>query len=341
MSPFFSICIPNFNYAHYLKETVDSVLSQNFGDFEIIIVDNCSTDKSWELISSFDDPRIRKYKNEFNIGFAPNLQASVSRAKGKFIHLLSADDKMKPEVLSKYHQAILAQSNPSNLFILSDVSYIDENGLEYELEERDLELFQSKKCKLDSYSGNGEILQFEGHDILKKVLPNIKNPAPFLSVMVSNELMKSVEGFNAIRTIGPDKFLNYKILFTNPKVLYLRTIGFQYRIHRSANMVAQATNVKQQIDDYLNILDFSVQAEKIGVAPNQMINTYINRVCYKIGIVSLLNKKPGQSWRMLGSMLFFPNYAFKNHRFYLLFLLLILNPISTFFIRIAKTLTQK
>jgi hypothetical protein len=153
--------------------------------------------------------------------------------------------------------------------------------------------------------------------------------------------MKRVEGFNSIRTIGPDKFLNYKLLFTNPKVLYIRIIGFQYRIHRSANMIAQATNIKQQIDDYLNILDFKVQAEKIGVSATKMITTYLNRICFKTGMVSIINKKPDQAWRMAGAMLFFPNYAFKNYRFYFLVLTLTFYPISYLFFTVYKGLTQR
>ena len=52
-NPFFSICIPNYNYAHYLGETIESVLNQNFEDFEICIADNASNDNSWEVINSY------------------------------------------------------------------------------------------------------------------------------------------------------------------------------------------------------------------------------------------------------------------------------------------------
>jgi len=328
MNPFFSICIPNFNYAHYLAETVESVLEQDFEDFEIIIVDNQSTDDSWQLIRTFSDSRIRKFQNNTNIGFAPNLQTAISKANGKFVHLLSADDKMKLGVLRKYHDAIKLQKDWSKLFLLSDVSYIDSTSKEYAIEERDYELFQSRKIKLEAYEGKGEIIKFTGIEILQKALPNIKNPAPFLSVMVSKELIDSVEGFNAIRTIGPDKFLNYKLLFRNPVVLYIRIIGFQYRIHQSANMVAQATNLKQQIDDYLNILDFANHAKSIGVKPKTMIHSFLTRVCFNSGLNSILNKNTTQAWRLVGSMLFFPREALRNYRFYVLFLALISYPIS-------------
>jgi len=340
MNPFFSICIPNFNYAHYLAETVESVLEQDFKDFEVIIVDNHSIDASWQLIQNFNDPRIRKFQNRSNIGFAPNLQAAVSKANGKFVHLLSADDKMKPGVLKKYHDAISLQTDWSKLFLLSDVSYIDGNSNEYAIEERDPALFQSRKIQFERYEGKGEIISYAGTEILQKVLPNLKNPAPFLSVMASKELLDRVEGFNAIRTIGPDKFLNYKLLFQNPIVLYIRIIGFQYRIHQSANMVAQATNLNQQIDDYLNILDFANQAKEIGVEQKKMINSFLTRVCYKSGLNSIVNNNATQAWRLIGAMLFFPREAFRNYRFYVLFLLLVIYPISRLLLKSAKFIVK-
>ena len=55
----FSICIPNFNYAQYIGETIQSVLDQTYQNFEIIIADNASTDNSVEVVQSFDDNRIR------------------------------------------------------------------------------------------------------------------------------------------------------------------------------------------------------------------------------------------------------------------------------------------
>ncbi|MGB0177514.1 MAG: glycosyltransferase family 2 protein, partial [Owenweeksia sp.] len=71
-SPLFSICIPNFNYAGYIGRTIESVLNQSFRDFELIIVDNASTDDSMEVIRGYkeQDARIRVFENKFNVGFA-------------------------------------------------------------------------------------------------------------------------------------------------------------------------------------------------------------------------------------------------------------------------------
>lgn len=337
MNPFFSICIPNYNYAHYLKETVDSVLCQDFDDFEIIIIDNCSTDNSWEIIQSFSDPRIKKYRNNYNIGFAPNLQVAISKASGEFINLLSADDKMKLGTLKKYYEVINQETDKTNLFLLSDIAYIDKNSAEYGAEERNLISFQSCRCSLTEYKGSGEVLSFSGLEILRKVLPKLKNPAPFLSVVVSSSLLNSVEGFNAIRTIGPDKFFNYKLLFKDPRVLYIRVIGFQYRIHSSVNMVAQATNIKQQIDDYLNTIEFSdFQFEKLGIKKKEVIDGFINRLCLESGFSFLFHGNKSQAIRCLGfSLASYPNESLKKIKWYFLLFLIIFSPFGKLILKFA------
>ena len=68
----FSICIPNYNYDQYIGETIQSVLDQDYGNFEIIIADNQSTDRSWGVIQEFaaKDNRVRAFQNAANLGFA-------------------------------------------------------------------------------------------------------------------------------------------------------------------------------------------------------------------------------------------------------------------------------
>src|SRR5690349_13181272 len=100
--PFFSVCIPNFNYAKYIGETVQSVLDQSFDDFEIVVADNASTDASVEVIERFQSPKITLIKNRYNIGFAPNLDRATESARGEHLILLSSDDLMKKDALASY-----------------------------------------------------------------------------------------------------------------------------------------------------------------------------------------------------------------------------------------------
>jgi len=91
-SPFFSVVLPNFNHGRYLKEAIDSVLNQDYKNWELLIIDNYSTDSSDEVISSYKDTRIRvfKIKNEGIIAKSRNL--GIKNAKAEWIAFLDSDD---------------------------------------------------------------------------------------------------------------------------------------------------------------------------------------------------------------------------------------------------------
>ena len=91
-NPFFSVVLPNFNHGRYLKDAIDSVLNQDFNNWELLIIDNYSTDNSDEVISSYNDSRIRvfKIKNEGIISKSRNL--GIKNAQAKWIAFLDSDD---------------------------------------------------------------------------------------------------------------------------------------------------------------------------------------------------------------------------------------------------------
>lgn len=89
---FLSICIPNYNYAKYVSRAIKSALSSQSMDYEVIVSDNCSTDGSWETISQINDPRLRVFRQDKNIGMYPNWQALLEQAKGRYFKILPSDD---------------------------------------------------------------------------------------------------------------------------------------------------------------------------------------------------------------------------------------------------------
>ena len=94
-TPKVSVCIPAFNAAEYLRQAVESALGQSYRDFEIVIVDNCSTDQTGALVDEMlkkSNGRIRYYKNDRNIGLVGNFNRCLEYAKGAYIKFLCADD---------------------------------------------------------------------------------------------------------------------------------------------------------------------------------------------------------------------------------------------------------
>jgi len=100
-NPKVSVVMSVYNGEKHLKEAVDSILSQTFRDFEFIIVNDGSTDRTAEILESYHDPRISIVNNERNIGLTKSLNEGLKLAKGKYIARMDADDISLPERLQK------------------------------------------------------------------------------------------------------------------------------------------------------------------------------------------------------------------------------------------------
>lgn len=102
--PEISVILPVYNSAEYLPAAIESVLNQDFGDFEFIIINDGSTDKSEEIIHSFKDKRIICLKNEKNIGLIKTLNRGIDAARGKYIARMDADDACLPDRFSNQYR---------------------------------------------------------------------------------------------------------------------------------------------------------------------------------------------------------------------------------------------
>lgn len=101
MNDLVSIIMPSYNTAEYIAASIESVIQQSYPHWELIIVDDCSTDNSVEVIRSFDDSRIILLQNETNSGAALSRNYALREAKGKWIAFLDSDDLWAPEKLEK------------------------------------------------------------------------------------------------------------------------------------------------------------------------------------------------------------------------------------------------
>lgn len=93
--------MPVFNAARFLREAIDSILHQSFHHFEFLIIDDGSTDNSISIIESYNDPRIRLYRNEKNLGITPTLNKGIGLAACELIARMDADDISHPQRLQK------------------------------------------------------------------------------------------------------------------------------------------------------------------------------------------------------------------------------------------------
>ena len=121
-----SIYINAYNEEKFISDTIKSVLDQTYKNFEIIIVNDCSTDKTLEIIKSFDDPRIKIYNNDINMNIPYSCNKGICFANGEYIAHIDADDIWYPSKLEK--QISFLESNPEYgaCFTWSDV--VDAEG---------------------------------------------------------------------------------------------------------------------------------------------------------------------------------------------------------------------
>jgi glycosyltransferase involved in cell wall biosynthesis len=122
MSPTVSICIPVYNTASYLPQAIDSALAQTYTDFELLIVDNASTDGTYEIAanSAKKDPRIRVVRNDTNIGSNANFNRTFELARGTWIKSLCGDDWLEPDCIER----MMALDQPGPLVMSGTERYI-------------------------------------------------------------------------------------------------------------------------------------------------------------------------------------------------------------------------
>ncbi len=123
-----SVVIPVYNAEKTIRETIDSVMSQTFKDYEIILVDDNSRDKSLKMISDYieDHPCIRVFANVQNYGPGKCRNIGIAAAKGEYIAFLDADDKWKEDKLEK--QLELAKDHPEAVLFYTGSTIIDDSG---------------------------------------------------------------------------------------------------------------------------------------------------------------------------------------------------------------------
>ena len=93
--------MPAYNSGRFIEQSIRSVLSQTYTDWELLVIDDCSTDDTTSIVASFKDKRIHYQRNEYNMGAALSRNKAIQAAKGKYIAFLDADDKWLPTKLEK------------------------------------------------------------------------------------------------------------------------------------------------------------------------------------------------------------------------------------------------
>jgi glycosyltransferase involved in cell wall biosynthesis len=110
-TPAITVSIPVYNRAHYIATAIESVLSQDHTDFELLIIDDGSTDHSIDVVQGYQDQRIRLVRNDRNRGIPFTRNRALELARGRYIALMDSDDRMAPKRLSRQHRFLERHPN--------------------------------------------------------------------------------------------------------------------------------------------------------------------------------------------------------------------------------------
>jgi len=141
-NPLVSIILPTYNRSEYLSRAIESVLGQTYNNFELVIIDDCSTDRTSEIISKYQDSRIKIIKNKENLGLVKSLNKAINYAKGECIARIDDDDFWSDS--KKIEKQIeFLENNPEYVLVGCGVIKINKQGKEvrkYLFPEKDKEI---------------------------------------------------------------------------------------------------------------------------------------------------------------------------------------------------------
>ncbi len=222
--PTISVVMPVYNARPYLADAIESILNQSFSDFEFIIIDDSSTDHSWDILNEYAqrDERIQLMRNEINSGITKSLNRGLATAQGKYIARQDGDDISYLERFTK--QVFLLETNPDVVLVSCNLELINEQG--------DVIGYHYRSCTPELVAW---YLLFYNH------------LAGHSQVMFRRELVADLGGYSGSRLHCEDYEL-WSRLVNYGKILIMPEILLKYRKHDQS---VSSPNRAQQIESVL------------------------------------------------------------------------------------------
>ncbi|MFH1453394.1 MAG: glycosyltransferase [Armatimonadota bacterium] len=286
--PKVSVIIPVYNAEKYIKRTIQSVLDQTYTDYEIIVVDDGSTDYSKEVLSSYGD-KVR-YFYQKNSGVSAARNRAIREAKGEYIALLDQDDLWYSQRLEK--QIALLDKRPDTGIVYADCNYIDAEDKVL------LRLFEKGR----SYSGK----------VFEQLA--IDNFIPIPTVLIKKEILDKTGLFLEDYTFAEEYDLFLRIA-RNHNVEFIDEVLAGYRIHDTNLSKDIENSLKEDIKVTEHIMDkYPDDIENIsGRLKKKLAELY-----YRLGRVCMQKKNKVQARDYLAKSIKASSYSYKQYIFYIL-----------------------
>lgn len=240
-NPVLSVAMAVYNGEQYLKPTIESTLNQTFKDFEFIIVNDASIDRTKEIINSYDDPRIKLFNNEKNIGQTKSLNVGLHLAKGKYLARIDAGDVSMPNRLEK--QVAFIEKNKEISVLGTSAFRYDESGRIIDV----VHMPESSKA------------------ILQRIF--FASPLVHISVLMKRDIIEKMGGYNEEYDVLADYELWSRLIKKGYQLGNLREILAGYMVspesfgskHSMGKSLLEASRIIQSNANTLTSLSISIK----------------------------------------------------------------------------------
>lgn len=217
-----SVILPVYNVSEYISKCLDSIISQSYGNLEIICVNDASSDNSLEILEEYKqkDKRIRIIKNETNVGAGESRNIGLKAANGEYVHFVDPDDWLEADLYSELSKKLQEFSQP-------DILYFKYNTF-------------------DNISKEFNTVEFKNETILNRILNPVKNPEAFdnwdryawIKLHKRQFLLDNNIFYTHDKAL--EEMIPAAIAYVNCKTLvYTDIIGINYRINRKGSLVPE------------------------------------------------------------------------------------------------------
>lgn len=268
--PKVSVIMPSFNKAEYIRDSINSILSQTLEELELIIIDDCSTDNSVDIIKSIKDFRLRFYKNSKNEGISATRNKGIELSRGEYIALLDADD-ISPSYRLK-DEAEYLDKNQDVMVVYGGCQEIDENGSQGKLYISPFQNPDFIRAKL----------------LIRDIIPN-GSCMYRKSFIIDNDILYE-DGY-----YGMDDYLFWVRCSTKGKIVGLPETLLYWR-NFEHNTTNQLFDNQQRIDKYNEIHKIALQLNGFSLTDSELMlyNKVLSEKQYKI-----LDEREAQSFFMI------------------------------------------
>ncbi|MAD17363.1 MAG: hypothetical protein CL579_15040 [Alteromonadaceae bacterium] len=269
MSALVSVVIPVYNSEKYISDCIDSVLAQTYTHFEIIVVNDGSTDSSLEILKSYQKNSKIKLLEIEKSGQSVARNIGIERAKGKYLIFLDSDDCWKNNTLNI--AVSLAEKKQLDMVLFDAESFVDDKINDKQTREY-LAEYLTKGFKPDTYIRNAPEVVFSGGDFLAHQMNNNKFIASPVLYLYKSEKFKNIRFVPSI--IHEDNAFTLELLVQNGKVMATANTLYRRRIRQNSIMTSPKTIIN--VNGHLAVL--KRMAEVFSGTEDANIKKTINRV---------------------------------------------------------------